>query len=189
VKEWLIRKGPGAFSHLWATPFIHYAYCPICDRVYVALNEEYQIYVYDMKGRLIQTIERPHERVSVNTKDKELIMGWALRNESLRWAVDAFPDTLAAIRGMGVLPKGYLAVYRIVGSKEIEIDVYEPGGKLVYIMKLPEGITIDEKAIFYDFGFATQTTRDEFPVYCEFRIMNIPEIFTYQLNSSSKDDV
>jgi len=176
VREWLIRKGTGAFNDSWATPSIYYAFCPFNDRVFTALNEEYNIYVYDLEGKMIQIIERPHQKVRVNTKDKELLMDWALRNESSRWIIDAYPDTLAAIRDLAVLPKGYLAVYRIVGPKKFEIDVYEPDGKYVYILKLPEEVTL-RRAKFYDFGFTTQMTRDEFPVYCEFRIKNVPEIF------------
>jgi len=176
VREWLIRKGTGAFNDSWATPSIYYAFCPFNDRVFTALNEEYNIYVYDLEGKMIQIIERPHQKVRVNTKDKELLMDWALRNESSRWIIDAYPDTLAAIRDLAVLPKGYLAVYRIVGPKKFEIDVYEPDGKYVYILKLPEEATL-ERAKFYDFGFTTQMTRDDFPVYCEYTIKNVPEIF------------
>jgi hypothetical protein len=176
VREWLIRKGDSAFNDPWATPSIYYAYCPFSDKVFTAINEEYKIYVYDLEGKVIQIIERPYKYVKVNLEDKKKFLPWAAKEESWKWAFSAYPDTLSAIKDLAILPKGYLAVYRIVGPKKFEIDVYGADGKLVYILKLPEGITL-ERAKFYDFGFTTQMTRDEFPVYCEFKIKNVPEIF------------
>jgi hypothetical protein len=176
VREWLIRKGDSAFNDPWATPSICYAYCSFSDKVFTAINEEYKIYVYDLEGKVIQIIERPYKYVKVNLEDKKKLLPWAAKEESWKWAFSAYPDTLSAIKDLAILPKGYLAVYRIVGPKKFEIDVYGADGKLVYILKLPEGITL-ERAKFYDFGFTTQMTRDEFPVYCEFKIKNVPEIF------------
>ncbi len=177
TREWLIRKGSSAFTNDWATPFIHYTYCPLNNRVFIALNEEYVVNVYNLEGELSQIIRRPHKRVNVSTEGIELLMGGIIRNESLRWIIDAFPDTLAAIKGLKVLPKGYLAVYRIVGPKIIEMDVFDRDGKLVYILKPPEGISV-ENAHFYDFGLTTVITQEEYPVYYEFKVNNVPEIFT-----------
>ena len=177
TREWLIRKGTSAFNDSWATPSIRYAYCPFNDKVFAALNEEYKIYVYDLEGKVIQIIERPYQKVRVTTKDKEFLMEWALRGESSRWIIDAYPDTLAAVRDLVMLPNGYLAVFRIVGPKKFEIDVYGPDGKLVYILKLPEGITL-ERSKFYDFGFAIKETKEDgMEVYAEYKIKNLSDIF------------
>jgi hypothetical protein len=177
VRDWYIRKGNTYFSDSWATPSICYAYCPFSSKVYAALNEEYKVCAYDLEGKLIQTIEKPHQKVRISKKDKDFLMDWALRNESYRWMVDAYPDALAVIRDMAVLPRGYLVVYRIIGPKEFDIDVFDPEGKYTYILKLPEGISL-ERARFYDFGFTTIMEQDELPIYFEFRIKNLPEIFT-----------
>ena len=178
IREWLIRKGNSGFNDPnWATPSIRYAYCPVRNRVFVALNEEYKIYVYGLEGKVIQTIERAYKYVKVNLEDKKKLLPWAAKEESWKWAFSAYPDTLAAIRDLAVLPKGYLAVFRIVGPKKFEIDVYGSDGKLVYILKLPEGITL-ERAKFYDFGFAIkETKKDGLEVYAEYRIKNLPDIF------------
>jgi hypothetical protein len=77
---------------------------------------------------------------------------------------------------MKALPKGYLAVYRISGQKEYEVDVFDDQGRYVYIIKTPDNINLD-RAVFYDFGFSTAETVDDFPVYVESRIKNLPEIF------------
>ena len=177
IREWIIRKGTSAFNDSWATPSIHYAFCPFSDRVFVALNEEYKIFVYDLEGKVIQIIERPYKYVKVNLEDKKKLLPWAAKEESWKWALSAYPDTLAAVRDLAVLPKGYLAVFRIVGPKKFEIDVYGLDGKLVYILKLPEGITL-ESAKFYDFGFAIKETKEDgLEVYAEYKIKNLPDIF------------
>jgi len=177
VREWLIRKGNSVFGESWATPSIYYAYCPFSDRVFAALNEEYKIHVYDLEGKVIQIIERPYKYVKVNLEDKKKLLPWAAKEESWKWALSAYPDTLAAIRDLVLLPKGYLAVFRIVGPKKFEIDVYGLDGKLVYILKLPEGITL-ERSKFYDFGFVIKETKEDgLEVYAEYKIKNFPDIF------------
>jgi hypothetical protein len=176
ARDWYIRKGNTYFSDSWATPSICYAYCPFSSKVYVALNEEYKVSVYDLEGKLNQIIERHHQKVRISKKDKEFLMDWALGNESYKWMVEAYPDNLVVMRDMAVLPRGYLAVYRIIGPKEFDIDVFDPEGRYTYILRLPEEISL-ERERFYDFGFATIMEQDGLPVYFEFRIKNLPEIF------------
>lgn len=178
IREWLIRKRNSGFSDpSWATPSIHYAFCPFSDRVFVALNEEYKIYVYDLEGNVIQIIERPYRYVKVDLEDKKKLLPWAAKKESLKWALSAYPDTLAAVRDLAVLPKGYLAVFRIVGPNKFEIDVYALDGKLVYILKLPEEITL-ERIKFYSFGFTIKETKEDgLEVYAEYEIKNLHDIF------------
>jgi len=176
AKEWLVRKGSSAFSDEWATPSIHLAYCPVSRKVYIALNQEYSIMVKDLAGNSLYVIERPYEPVRLSAGDKEIMADWALKRESMRWMLDAYPDTLAALYDISVLPRGYLAALRISGPKKFEIDVYDPEGRYVYILRLPEGIRLQHYR-FYSFGFATQETRDEYPVYQEYRIKNLPAVF------------
>jgi len=176
LREWLIRKGSSAFNDSWATPSIHYVYCPYTKRVYVAMNEAYRIHAKDLDGNTLYVIERPCKQVTVSRKDKEILIDWAVGNESWKWAFDAYPDKLAAIRNMAVLPRGYLAVYRITGPKQFAVDVYDPEGKYVYVLEFPEHISL-ERATFFASGFGTQETREDFPVYCEYRIKNLPKIF------------
>jgi len=177
IREWLIRKGTGIFSDSWATPSIRYAYCPVSNKVFISLNEEYKIYVYDLEGKLIQIIERLYKYVKVNLEDKKKLLPWAAKEESWKWALSAYPDTLAAVRDLAVLPKGYLAVFRIVGPKKFEIDVYGPDGKLVYIMNAPDGVSL-EGVKFYSFGFTIKETKEDgLEVYAEYEIKNLPDIF------------
>lgn len=66
-------------------------------------------------------------------------------DESWGWAIDAFPDKLAAIKGMAILPQGYLAVYRITGPKQFAVDIYNHEGEYVYILEFPENISLDKE--------------------------------------------
>lgn len=177
TKEWMIRKGTRAFSNDWATPSIKYAYSPYTEKVYAALNEEYKIFVYNIAGILAQIIKRPHERENATSDDIEVIMGRTVERESMKWIFDAFPNKLAALKDIKILPNGFVGVYRIVGPKIVEIDVYDPDGKLTYALELPQGISV-ENAQFYEFGFATTITRDEYPIYVEYKVKNVPDIFT-----------
>jgi hypothetical protein len=176
TREWLVRKGPSAFSDEWATPSIDLAYCPLSGKVYTALNLEYTIMVKDLGGDSLYVIDRPYEPIRLTAKDKEIMADWALKGESSRWILDAYPDTLAALYDICALPRGYLAALRISGPKKFEIDVYDPEGRYVYLLRLPEGVKLEGHR-FYSFGFSTRETRDEYPVYQEYRVKNLPAIF------------
>jgi len=75
-----------------------------------------------------------------------------------------------------ILPNGYLAVYRIVGPRKYEIEVFDKDGVWQYTIKLPEGMTLNSED-FFSFGFSNIEEKDDFPVYVEYRVKNLPEIF------------
>ena len=179
TREWIIRKGRSAFADDWATPNIYYDYSAYSKNVFIALSSNYEIYVKDLGGKILHVIKRPYENVNVGPKEKEILADWARQNESSKWILDAYPDTLMAIKSVKALPKGYLAIYRISGAKMFEIDVYDPEGRFVYILKTPEAISMED-ARFYDFGFSTLEIRDDFRFYVEYKVKNLPEIFSIQ---------
>ncbi len=165
------------FSDPWGVPDIKFAYDQANQKLYVGLNTEYKIYVKNLKGEILYVIEKPYEHVKVNMEDKKKILYWAEKSESSKWALSAYPDTLVAIKDIKILPKGHLAVYRVSGVQTYEVDVFDPEGRFMYIIKPPEGISLDDVK-FYDFGFATtKTQEDEFLVYTEYSINNLPDIF------------
>jgi len=178
TEEWLIedRENRRAFNDLWATPSIKYDYNPYTQTIAVGLNKEYKITVKDLQGNTLYIIERPYQRVNLSLEEKKKITDWKPDSDFHKWKLSMYPDTLAAIKDIKTLPKGYLAVYRISGAGNFEIDVYDPEGKYVYIIKAPEDISLERPA-FYEFGFGIQEERDEMPVYLEYRIKNLPEIF------------
>ncbi len=175
---WIQRKDRGGgFTDPWGAPDIKFAYGQANQKLYVGLNTEYKIYVKNLKGEILYVIEKPYEHVKVNITDKKKILYWAKNDEFGKWALSAFPDSLVAIKEIKILPEGYLAVYRVSGVQTYEVDVFDPEGQFVYIIKPPEGISLDDVK-FYDFGFATtETQEDEFLVYTEYSIKNLPDIF------------
>lgn len=179
TREWIIRKGRSAFADDWATPNIYYDYSAYSQNVFIALSLNYEIYVKDLEGKILHVIDRPYENVKVGPQEKEILADWALQRESSKWILDAYPDSLVAVKSLKALPRGYLAVYRVSGPKMFEIDVYDAKGRFVYILKVPDEISMEE-ARFYDFGFSTLETRDDFRFYVEYKIRNLPEIFSIQ---------
>ncbi len=179
TREWIIRKGRSAFADEWATPEVYFDYSIFSQNVFIALNLNYEIYVKDLQGKTLHVIKRPYEMVKVGPKEKEIIVDWALQSESSQWILDAYPDTLVAIKSVKILPRGYLAVYRVSGPRTFEIDVFDPEGRFVYILKAPDEVSMDE-ARFYNFGFSTLETRNDFKFYVEYKVKNLSEIFGIQ---------
>ncbi len=165
------------FADSWGTPDIRFAYDQENKKLYVGLNTKYKIYVKNLKGEILYVIEKPYKHVGVSMADKKELLSWALRDESSKWMLSVYPDTLVAIKDIKILPKGYLAVYRVSGVQTSEVDVFDSEGRFVYIMEPPQGVSLDDVK-FYGFGFATRETQeDEFLFYTEYTIKNLPDIF------------
>ncbi len=177
TREWIIRSGQSAFADSWITPNIFFDYSAYSQNVFIALSLNYEIYVKDLEGKTLRVIKRPYENVKVGPKEKEILVSQSFRSGDTKWILDAYPDSLMAIKSVKALPKGYLAVYRVSGPKMFEIDVYDPEGRFVYILKAPEAISMED-ARFYNFGFSTLESQDEFKFYVEYKVKNLPEIFT-----------
>jgi hypothetical protein len=170
------RDGSAGFADEWGTPDIQYVYDQEYRKLYVGLNTEYKIYVKSLKGETMYVIERPYKTVKVNTEDKKKLLPWA-KEEQWKWTLKAYPDTLVAIKGMKTLPKGYLAVYRVSDVETVEVDIFDQEGRYMYIMKHPEGVSL-EMVKFYNFGFAIKETQEDgLEFYAEYKIKNLPDIF------------
>jgi hypothetical protein len=175
----LFRKKDGSvgYAEEWGTPDIPYLYDQENRKLYVGLNTEYKIYVKNLKGEIMYVMERAYKNVKVSTEDKKKLLSWVLKQESSKWILSAYPDTLVAIKGIKILPNGYLAVYRVSDIETVEVDVFDPEGRYVYIMKPPQGVSL-ETVKFYSFGFAIKETKEDgLEVYAEYKIKNLPDIF------------
>ncbi|MFW9972839.1 MAG: 6-bladed beta-propeller [Candidatus Odinarchaeota archaeon] len=171
------KDGKTRFGEAWATPYIQFVYDHENRKLYVELNTEYKIYVKNLKGETMCVIERPYNNVKVSSEDKKKLLSWALEFPTSKWMLSAYPDTLVAIQEIKILPNGYLAVYRVSGIETVEVDVFDPEGRYVYIMKPPEGVSLG-RIKFYNFGFAIKETKEDgLEVYAEYRIKNLPDIF------------
>jgi hypothetical protein len=90
--------------------------------------------------------------------------------------LSAYPDRLVAIKDVMPLPKGYLAVYRVSGVKKFEIDVFDTQGRYLYALVPPPGVKMD-RAQFFSSGFGTIEDAEDYPLYREYRVKNLPEVF------------
>jgi len=169
-------SGGGGFGDQWGTPDIVYAVDREMKKIYLAKNTEQKIHVKDLDGNTLYIIENPHARVKISLKEKEDLLEWMLKDGRSKWALKVYPDELVAFTKMKVLPRGCLAVSRVSGLKKIEIDIFDSEGRFIYILELPENISL-ERADFYDFGFTTVEDKDDMPVYVEYRIKNLSKIF------------
>lgn len=181
--DWLIRKERSAFSDSWSCPELLFTYNQEERTILYALNETYKIYVKDTEGNLLYVIEKPHQLVRVGPAEKKILAAWALDRESSKWILDAYPDTLEALISLKVLPNGWLAAFRISGPKEITFDIFDSAGRYLYALELPRDDQLkqllvgDEQIGFFESGIFTQDTRDDLPVYVEYRVTNLPDIF------------
>ena len=178
IQEWMITDPVQnrSFGASGITPGILYAFNKSTKCLAVGLNMDYQITVKDLQGQTLYVVERPIQHVHLSIEDKKKLINWDPEVEFKKWQLSVYPDTMAAIREITALPRGYTAVARITGPGETELDVFDPDGQYVYILKTEPGISLD-RAEFYDFGFGKLEEQEDLWVYVEYRINNLPEIF------------
>ena len=166
----------GAFGEEWGTPRFFFTGDASLKRVYCGLNTKYSISVRDYEGHQVRVIEKAYEYIKVSRSDVKELLPWAFKNEGSKWALSAFPDRLVAIKDVKTLPKGGLAVYRVSGVKKFEIDVFDTQGRFLYTLIPPPDVKMGE-AQFFSNGFATVDEAGDFPIYREYRVKNLPELF------------
>jgi len=171
----MIKVQNGGFYDEYVTPDIRYTIDIASRTIYLIHNQEYKIYVKSLKGDILRVIERPHRAVGLNNEGRKKLLS-KFKGGDLKSIEAAFPDKLVVIKDIRVLPRGWLAVYRITGAELFEIDIFDPEGKYRYILEPPQRISL-EKAIFHDRGFSLVEEKDDLLVYADYRIKNIPEIF------------
>jgi hypothetical protein len=165
------KDGRGGFAEPWGTPDLKIAYGKRDQRIYAAVTSKYEITVKNLKGETLFVIEKKHQNVKVGNKDKEDLLG-----PRLKQYLSVYPDELLAFQEMQVLPNGYLVVLRVSGIKQLEADIFDPEGRYIYALKMPEGISM-ERASFHGTGFGLIDYKGDFPVYIDYRIKNLPDVF------------
>lgn len=171
----MIKVPKGGFDDEYVTPNIRYAVDITSKTIYLLHNKEYKIYVKSLKGDILRVIEKPHRAIGLNSKGRKKLLS-KFKGGDLKSLEAAYPDKLVVIKDIKVLPRGWLAVFRITGAELFEIDVFDPEGKYRYILEPPQGISL-EWAVFHDCGFALVEEKDDLLVYADYRIKNLPEIF------------
>jgi hypothetical protein len=164
------------FSEGWGTPKFFYGGDSSLERVYCGFNTEYRVKVKDYQGRDLFAIERPYEYVKVSRSDVAKIWPGALDDERSKWIISAYPSRLVAIKEVQRLPGGFLAVFRVSGIKEIEVDVFDEKGQYQYALEFPSDVNMAYMK-FLAFGFAAMESEGDYMVYHEYKIKNLPEVF------------
>jgi hypothetical protein len=176
----MIKMKGGGFDAPYVTPRIDFSYDHKNKKLFAALNTEYKIYVKNLKGEILFIIERPYKKVRLSSKDKKKLLAAVFRPGPVEpSALSACPDKLVAIKDIKILPKGYIAVYRITSPEVFEVDVFDPDGRYIYIMEPPPGTSL-ENVKFHSRGFATIVEKEDKLVYVDYKIKNLPEIFADQ---------
>ena len=176
----MIKMKGGGFDAPYVTPGIDFCYDHKNQNFFAALNTEYKIYVKNLKGETIFIIERPYKKVRLSSKDKKKLLAAIFRPGPIEpSALSACPDKLVAIKDIKVLPKGYIAVYRITSPEVFEVDVFDPDGRYIYILEPPPGTSL-ENVKFHGRGFATIMEKEDKLVYVDYKIKNLTEIFVDQ---------
>lgn len=164
------------FADGWGTPQFFYSGDPAVQRIYCGLNTEYFIQVKDYSGKDLFVIQRPYEYVKVGRSDVEKLWPGNLKDERSKWILSAYPNRLVSIKEVQPLPGGHIAVFRISGLKQLEVDVYDDKGQYQYALAFPSSVQL-ENVRFLPFGFAMAEAEGDYRVYREYRIKNLPEVF------------
>lgn len=170
------KTGRGGLVDSWGTPNMCFAYDSRTSRIYAAINTEYKILVKGLRGETLSVIERAHVNAKVDRKDIEWVVGSFVRTEQGKWMLDAYSDRYVAINSIWPLPNGYLLVRRVTGPKQTVIDVFGPDGNYLYALFPPEGLDFNA-VVFHSAGFSRTVEVNDFRVYEDYRITNLPEIF------------
>jgi hypothetical protein len=161
---------------------IHHAYDSDLDLIYVCNNREYEIQVKNMDGSTRMVIHKPFQKKSLNEGDKENILqviAPRIPVQAKNKAIEQLPDTLNAIAGISILPKGHLAVKRITGLGSIEIDILDSSGHCIYIIIPSEEIPDLRDVIFFEDTIGVITDLEDRNIFVEYRVKNLKEIYLF----------
>lgn len=173
----IIRVGQSSFAEEWATPRVYWAYDDFNKRVYTMLNTEYRITSHELDGESFFVFDKVHKNYPLEDDEREKYIKEKFeRYRRVEWYMQAYPNEFCVARAIKPLPRGYLAVYSIDGVETFRIDVFDPEGRFMYVLKPPQGLSL-EHAEFNDFGFALREEKEDRDIYVEYRVMNLPEIF------------
>ena len=169
------------FNHHSIAPGVVFAYDPRKKQIYLADNEEYKIEVKNMQGKVESIIQREYQNIMLTEADKEEVFKQFKRwpEQARKIIRDNLPNKTCVIQSLALLPNGYWAVKRItgVGLEDIEIDIFNPEGKYIYLIKPSAEIPNLSKLKFFKDKVALIKEIDEQDVLIEYQITNLPGIY------------
>jgi len=179
----LIRMGSSAiiFTHHALTPEVLMQYDSSKKRLYLADNDEYQVKIQSLDGKVESIIHLEHQNMVLAGASEEEVL-----KQFKRWPADVqkaikdnLPQKILAIRSLALLPKDYLAVTRItgVGKEDVEIDIFNAEGKLAHTILPSDEFPDLSKLKFFKDKVAIIKDIDDRDILIEYQITNLPDIY------------
>jgi hypothetical protein len=124
-------------------------------------------------------IHREHQNKSLNEEDRVRIVDrifFRQPDHIKKMIRENLPEKFCAIFSFFSLPGGFLAVYRVTGPRDFGIDIFDPGGRFIYQLEIPEKISYRRVRFLGNIVSLTASVDDRH-VYREYRVKNLPDIF------------
>ncbi|MCK4764462.1 MAG: hypothetical protein KAW12_19840, partial [Candidatus Aminicenantes bacterium] len=147
--------------------------------IYQCLSDKPDIYIKNRNGDLLKTVKTNFKNWVLTDDDKNVIMKdfINLPDDLRKMFKKNLPKTMLVIKSLHVLPKGYFAVYFYKNWEEHEIRVFDKDGQFQYKVEFPEELS-KRPPIFTKNGFACIKKGEDRDLYVEYKITNLPGIFS-----------
>ena len=147
---------------------------PAKKRIYICETDIYRIYVLNMKGSTIQTIQRTVEPAVLTDKDKNEMaenfrVGGMDQNDIRMRLKKQLPDRMCPVASLQVTPDGYLIVERPVKRGTNELDMFSPTGEFLATLQNPKDIDLSGATFLSHDRFALVNSKGDLPVVTEYR--------------------
>ncbi|MCX6581518.1 MAG: 6-bladed beta-propeller [Candidatus Aminicenantes bacterium] len=145
-------------------------------KCYIALNNEYKIYLKDFSGKTEMIIEKGFQPVELSTENKNsVISGFGdVPAEAKTLLLKVLPDKMCAFRGIDILDGAYLSVERFIDYNKYVLDIFDKNGRFIFVIHPPGIKGLKVFKIFKDKLIAIVEEEDS-DTYIEYRIDNLPK--------------
>lgn len=173
-----------SFSNPAFTPDILAKYHPATGLIYLALSNEYKIFVKEPDGSTKRIIKRSIDNIPFPGEAKTETAGrFKMLSLAQKKILTAhLPDQYCVIRDIQFLPGGLLAVFRITGLETSEIDIFDREGRFLSTVQMPAEFRT-KKIKFYRDQLTYITNGPDYDIYERFEISNLSDILKQNIRS------
>jgi hypothetical protein len=173
------------FEFVSATsPRLDYVYNPFNKLVYCYYNFDYSLWLMGLDGKVQKVIHKEHKAVEIKDEEIKSILSGFKRMGWPPHYLDAYKKNppekyLPFIRKLCLLPNNYFGIIRSINYRTAEIDIFDPEGRFVYILKSNKEIPDLWEVYFFNDGIGVIIHDAERDIYREYKVKNLPRIFLY----------